>query len=166
MFKISKGRAWSYGRFALGMGCGFSLLIATSAFAQGQCADPLTIEGGFGKASFDIQIADDPAERSQGLMFVESLPRFSGMLFIYEAPQSAAFWMRNTLIPLDMIFAGSDGVVTHIHSDAVPLDETPIPGGDDVKYVLEINGGLAKKLGISGGDVLLHASLLGDVTCP
>jgi uncharacterized membrane protein (UPF0127 family) len=92
-------------------------------------------------------------------MFRESLPQFSGMLFVYETPQPVAFWMRNTLIPLDMLFFDPAGRLTRIESDATPLDETPIPGGDNVRYVLEINGGLAESLGIDLGAELRHPAL-------
>ncbi len=88
-----------------------------------------------------------------------SMPRSAGMLFVYETPQRATFWMRNTLIPLDMIFAGPDGVVTHVHENAIPLDETTIDGGRGVQFVLEINGGLAGPLGIEPGTELRHPAI-------
>ena len=69
------------------------------------------------------------------------------MLFVYEGPRRVAFWMKNTLIPLDMIFADATGRVTRVHANAVPLDETPIDGGEGVQFVLEINGGLADAAG-------------------
>nr|WP_223814347.1 DUF192 domain-containing protein [Roseicitreum antarcticum] len=115
------------------------------------------LRGPWGTARFSVEIADTPETRNQGLMFRENMPRFAGMLFIYQAPQSASFWMRNTLIPLDMLFVDAAGEVTRIHHDAVPLDETPIFGGDDVLMVLEINGGMARRLGITEGTALRHA---------
>ncbi|RIA00230.1 DUF192 domain-containing protein [Cereibacter sphaeroides] len=108
---------------------------------------------------FSVEIADTPAERSRGLMHRESLPRSSGMLFLFDAPHRASFWMRNTLIPLDMIFAGPDGTVKVVHSNAVPEDLTPISGGEGIQSVLEINGGLARALGIGPGTVLRHPGL-------
>jgi hypothetical protein len=111
---------------------------------------------------FSIDLADTPASRSKGLMFVEHMPKSSGMLFLYERPQPAVFWMKNTLIPLDMIFADETGVVTHVHSNAIPHDETGIDGGKDVLAVLEINGGLAKRMGITPGAVLRHPGLAQD----
>jgi len=90
-----------------------------------ECApDAVAIRGDFGEARFRVAVADDPVERAQGLMGVPEMPTGSGMLFLYDRPQRATFWMRNTLIPLDMIFAGSDGVVTRVHENAVPLDES------------------------------------------
>ena len=89
-------------------------------------------------------------------MFRKSLPRGAGMLFVYERPQTSAFWMKNTLIPLDIIFLDETGLVTSVHANAVPGDLTPIPGGDRVFAVLEINGGLARRYGISAGTQMRH----------
>ncbi|WP_368183634.1 DUF192 domain-containing protein [Aestuariibius sp. HNIBRBA575] len=119
----------------------------------------VTVRGAFGRARFAIDLADDDQERSQGLMHVDHMPTMSGMLFVYDAPRHATFWMRNTLIPLDMIFADASGRVTHIHNNAIPLDDTVIDGGRDVQYVLEINGGMSSRLGISVGDRLHHPSV-------
>lgn len=120
--------------------------------ASAACSpDVVTVRGPFGQVSFSVEIADTPRLRSRGLMFRESMPRGSGMLFVYDKPQRAQFWMKNTLIPLDMIFADSTGKVTHVHSNAVPHDTTLIDGGRGVKAVLEINGGLAESYGIRPG---------------
>nr|WP_227420750.1 DUF192 domain-containing protein [Roseitranquillus sediminis] len=137
-----------------------AVLVALAGPAAAAC-DPGRVElrGDWGVASFGVEIADDPAERAQGLMHRESLPASRGMLFVYEQPQNASFWMRNTLIPLDMIFADETGRVTHVHENAVPLDETPIPGGSGVLAVLEINGGMARRLGIEEGTELRHPAL-------
>ena len=135
--------------------------------AAAQCApDVVTVKGDFGQARFTVAVADDNAERAQGLMNVPQMPTMSGMLFVYDAPQVASFWMRNTLIPLDMIFASADGTVRSIHARAVPLDETPIFGGDDIQYVLEINGGLAARLGLAPGDVMQHPAIGPDAALP
>ena len=133
-------------------------LWAGAAFAD--CAvDRVDLRGDWGQARFTVELADDPAERSQGLMFRESMPRSQGMLFLYEQPQRAVFWMKNTLIPLDMIFLDETGTVTHIHENAVPLDETGIDGGTGVLAVLEINGGLSRQLGVEVGNELRHPAL-------
>lgn len=125
--------------------------------ALAECrADRVTITGDFGRAAFAVTVADEAAERSRGLMEVAQMPTMSGMLFVYPGPQRASFWMRNTLIPLDMLFADPAGRITRIHADAVPLDETTIDGGEGVQFVLEINGGLAARLGIEEGDVMQH----------
>ncbi|MCZ8153824.1 MAG: DUF192 domain-containing protein [Rhodobacteraceae bacterium] len=130
------------------------------AVAGATCA-PETVEvrGPAGTARFTVEVADDGAERAKGLMFRESMPRSAGMLFVYEAPQRASFWMKNTLIPLDMIFADETGRVTRVHSNAVPHDTTPIDGGTDVRFVLEINGGLAARMGIAEGAELRHPAI-------
>ncbi|NKX46501.1 DUF192 domain-containing protein [Roseicyclus persicicus] len=128
--------------------------------ARAACSeDRVEIRGDFGTVRFRVAIADTPQERAQGLMRVPEMPRMSGMLFVYERPQSVSFWMENTLIPLDMIFADETGTVRRIHAEAVPLDRTPIPGGDDIQYVLEINGGLAAQLGLSEGDQMRHPAI-------
>jgi len=120
----------------------------------------------WGQATFTVDVADDPQERAQGLMFVESMPTLTGMLFIYEKPQNVSFWMKNTLIPLDMLFVSPQGEVLSIHENAVPGDLTPIPGGDGVQVVLEINGGLARRLGVDVGDVLQHPSFGAEAILP
>ena len=132
------------------------LVLAAQGVAWADCA-PGTVELRSGSGAvmrFTVEIADTAPERAQGLMNRPSLAKSAGMLFVYDPPQRAAFWMRNTLIPLDMIFADETGRVTRVHSDAVPLDETSIDGGTGVAFVLEINGGLAKRLGVEPGAVM------------
>ena len=128
--------------------------------AQAACRDERAdLRGPWGVAQFSVELAETEKARSRGLMHRPSLPSGSGMLFLYETPQRVVFWMENTLIPLDMIFMSADGVVRRIHENAVPLDKTHIPGGENVQAVLEINGGLASKLGITVGSVLRHPRL-------
>ncbi|MEM1387914.1 MAG: DUF192 domain-containing protein [Pseudomonadota bacterium] len=103
------------------------------------------------KARFTVEVADEWPEITLGLMHRESMPRSAGMIFIYPEPRRVSFWMKNTLIPLDMIFIRADGVVTKVHENAIPLDETSILGPADTQYVVEINGGLAAPLGIVPG---------------
>ena len=122
-----------------------------------QCSDDsVGLRGDWGKMRFRVDVADDDAERGQGLMFVRNMDRDKGMLFVWDAPRRAQFWMRNTYIPLDMIFVDEAGVVTHVHHNAVPLDETVIDGGEGVFAVLEINGGLSRSFGIDVGSQLQH----------
>lgn len=132
------------------------LLLTGAAVAEVCRVDSVTLRGEWGKARFSVEVADDTAERAKGLMHRRSLPLSAGMLFIYERPQPLNFWMRNTLIPLDLLFIDERGVVQKIHHSAKPLDETPIPGGDDLLSVLEINGGLSKRLGITEGSEIRH----------
>lgn len=144
-----------------------ALLLAAAAPAWAECnPNSVELKGAFGQARFDVELADDPAERGQGLMFRETLPRAAGMLFVYERPGRAVFWMKNTLIPLDMIFLDRTGRVTRVHENAVPLDLTPIDGGEDVFAVLEINGGLARRIGITEGSVMRHPAFAGQAAWP
>ena len=136
-----------------------ALLWLAGAAAAACRPDVVDLRGPWGQARFTVEIADTPATQARGLMHRESLPRGAGMLFLYDTPQRVAFWMRNTLIPLDMIFMDPSGTVTRIHHEAVPLDETPIDGGPGVLAVLEINGGLARRLGIDVGSELRHPRL-------
>lgn len=133
-----------------------ALLFSTMAAAS-ECRDNhVQMRGPWGEAGFAVEVVDTPKARSQGLMFRESLPRGAGMLFVYEAPRRASFWMKNTLIPLDMIFVDRTGAVKHVHHRAVPGDLTAIEGGTGVYAVLEINGGLAKSYGIAPGSQMRH----------
>jgi uncharacterized membrane protein (UPF0127 family) len=142
-------------------------LLLTAHPVWAECADDkVSATGDWGQAHFKVEVADDAQERGRGLMFVENMPMLSGMLFIYEAPQAVSFWMKNTLIPLDMIFAAPTGEILAIHENAIPGDTTPIPGGDGIQMVLEINGGLVSRLGISVGDVLQHPSFIADAILP
>jgi uncharacterized membrane protein (UPF0127 family) len=125
--------------------------------------DRVELRGDWGSIRFRVAVADTPQERARGLMHVPEMPRLAGMLFVYERPQSVSFWMENTLISLDMLFADAAGTVTRIHENAVPLDRTPIPGGRDIQYVLEINGGLSSELGIGVGTQMRHPAILQDV---
>lgn len=128
---------------------------ARSACAPGH----VDLRGDWGSARFSVELADDDTSRSLGLMHREHLPRMAGMLFLYDRPGQVFFWMRNTLIPLDMIFFDAAGVVTRVHHRAVPLDETPIDGGNGVLAVLEINGGMAADMGIAIGTQLRHPAM-------
>jgi uncharacterized protein len=110
-------------------------------------------------AAFSVEIADTPALREQGLMFRDHLSPGAGMLFTYPAPDHVYYWMKNTLIPLDIVFADPSGRVSRVHANAIPQDLTPIDGGAGVAYVLEINGGLAARLGIVPGVELRAAAI-------
>jgi uncharacterized membrane protein (UPF0127 family) len=138
---------------------GLSLLAALwlGAGAAMACApDAVDLRGPWGQAHFAVEVADDPDERAQGLMHRDHLGASRGMLFLYERPHRVRFWMRNTLIPLDMIFLDARGRVTRIHGNAQPLDETTIDGGPGVVAVLEINGGLAQQMGLTVGSEMRH----------
>ncbi len=132
--------------------------------ALAQCSvDKVALRGPFGQVAFSVEIADDDSERAVGLMHRPSMPRFSGMLFDFHSPGPRSFWMENTLIPLDMLFIDETGVVRHIHHRARPLDRTPIhSGSDDIRYVLEINGGMAETLRLQPGIEMQHPSVPAD----
>lgn len=137
-----------------------SLVGALALIGQGgwaSCSDDVVdLRWSGGSARFNVEIADDDEERGRGLMFVESMGRYNGMLFVYDAPSTVAFWMKNTLITLDMVFLDQHGVVQHIHENAVPGSLETIPGGNGILAVLEVNGGLADKLGLVTGAEMRH----------
>jgi uncharacterized membrane protein (UPF0127 family) len=105
-----------------------------------------------GERRLSVEIADNDPERSKGLMFRRSMPDDSGMLFDFVTDRPVSMWMKNTYIPLDMLFIGSDGVIGSIAQRTTPLSERTISSNGPVRYVLEINGGLSDKLGIRPGD--------------
>ena len=107
------------------------------------------LTGPWGKARFSVEVADDDPKRAQGLMNRESLPQFSGMIFIYDNPQMVSFWMKNTLIPLDLLYFDPKGQLVDQFKNAMPGDLTPMPSSQPVQFILEINGGLLEKLSIT-----------------
>ena len=126
----------------------------------------LTAEG---SRSFQIEIADDPAEQARGLMFRPSMAADAGMLFVFDEPRQASFWMQNTMIPLDMLFIDDTGRVETI---AVRMDTYSTRASSSegpVRAVLEINGGLSEKLGIEPGAQAVHPAFEAApeaVACP
>jgi uncharacterized membrane protein (UPF0127 family) len=131
-----------------------ALLTFASTVAQ---AEPpttvVTITSASGPAhDFLLQVADTEAQRQRGLMFREELPVDGGMIFIYERPHVAAMWMKNTLIPLDMVFVDVQGTIVHIAAHTTPHSLTPVTAGVAVKAVIELNGGSCDRLGIRVGD--------------
>jgi len=113
---------------------------------------PVTVHSADGDHLFDVETAITPDEQRRGLMFRESLPENGGMIFPFEFPRLASFWMRNTLIPLDMIFIRSDGVITNIAAETVPYTLDSYYSTEPVIAVLEIDGGRSAALGIAAGD--------------
>ena len=152
-----------------------AFVVLSAAFAAPCAADILCspdqaiFQTDGGPVAFQVELADDEAERAQGLMYRRTLARGSGMLFIYDTPRAVSFWMRNTYIPLDLVFLDQAGVIRHIHPNAVPLDETPIPGaapGDpdpDRQMILEIGGGEAARMGLAVGQPMAHPRLHQDL---
>jgi len=109
------------------------------------------------KESFDVEVAAKPVDLEIGLMFRTSMPMSHGMLFELGAPaKPASFWMKNTLIPLDIIYVAADGTIVSIHPNAVPKDLTSIPSGAPVTGAIELNGGRAEQIGLRAGDKVMH----------
>ncbi|MDQ3074723.1 MAG: DUF192 domain-containing protein [Pseudomonadota bacterium] len=113
---------------------------------------PLTVTTTAGKTHrFTVEVARTEAQQAQGLMNRQSLAPDRGMIFPYAAPTEASFWMKNTLIPLDIIFVRTDGTIARIEANTAPLSLDPIVAGEPVGAVLELAGGRAAELGISAG---------------
>jgi uncharacterized membrane protein (UPF0127 family) len=113
---------------------------------------PLTIRSSGRAHRFTVEVARTPQEQAQGLMFRQSLADDRGMLFPYNEPQPVSFWMKNTYIPLDIIFIRPDRTIARVAENSVPLSLDPVPSLEPVSAVLEVRGGLAAELGIRAGD--------------
>jgi uncharacterized protein len=111
------------------------------------------------KLDFSVWLADSPSRQSQGLMFVRGLPDLRGMLFVYEKPREISMWMKNTYIPLDMVFIGPHGRIQQVIANATPHSLDLIKGDKPALAVLEIAGGEAARLGIRAGQRVRHAAL-------
>lgn len=135
-----------------------ALLPGSIALSQSQSLpmEPLVIESTRGTFEFQVEIADEPNERTVGLMNRTSMPPKAGMLFAFEEPQIINMWMQNTYISLDMIFADADGVVKTIVERTEPHSTAIITSRVDVSYVLELNAGMSALIGLQVGDKLRH----------
>ncbi|OYW99910.1 MAG: hypothetical protein B7Z12_17175 [Caulobacter vibrioides] len=134
---------------ALAAGAGSSALAATKL-------ETVEVVTSRGRTRFQVEIAATKAEQERGLMFRKSLAPDRGMLFTYKRPQPVAYWMKNTLIPLDILYIQANGRILSIARNARPHDLTPLASGGPVLGVLEIAGGRAAQLGILPGDRVLH----------
>jgi uncharacterized protein len=123
-----------------------------AALAPGE----LVIETAAGPRRFTIELAATPGERARGLMYRRSLQPDHGMLFDFQTPQPVAFWMKNTPLPLDMLFIDETGTVVQIAADTVPYSETPVPSEQPIRAVLEVNAGTSERLGITPGATVRH----------
>jgi uncharacterized membrane protein (UPF0127 family) len=128
------------------------LTASTADFIQAAELQTLEIASKTGVHAFQVEMAITPEEKEHGLMFRRELPEGQGMLFDFQFDQNVAFWMKNTYIPLDMLFIRADGRILRIAENTEPLSERNIPSGGPVRAVLEVIGGTAKKLGIAAGD--------------
>jgi len=129
-------------------------LVAPGSVAAGLPHDTLLVETGSSQYRFEVEIADEPAERAEGLMYRESLADNAGMLFLYPSPQAVEFWMKNTLLSLDIVFVRANGTIARIAADTKPLSEDLIPSGEPILAVLEVKAGTMHALGITVGDRL------------
>ena len=111
------------------------------------------------KHTFEVWLANSPRRQQQGLMFVRALPEMGGMLFVHESPQPISMWMKNTYIPLDMVFIDAHGRIQQIFEQATPHSLDIIRSNDPALAVLEIAGGEARRLGLHAGQHVTHPAL-------
>jgi len=134
---------------------GLAVLALILIFAPFDAAgEEIVLKTSQGEHRITVEIADTPEARSRGLMFRETLADDRGMLFLYPAPREVSMWMKNTLIPLDMLFVSKDGRIVRVARNAQPHSLTTIPSGEPVIAVLEIGGGRSAALGVRAGDRL------------
>lgn len=158
------GLRWAWGLVSL---CA-ALILASPALAESNDAAQLdriyrrsTLQVATPDArlhTFKIWLADEPDRRARGLMFVKHLADDEGMLFIYEQPQPISMWMKNTFIPLDMVFVGADGKVLNVAENTEPHSLKTIDSSGNALGVIELKGGMAKKLRIAKGARVMHSA--------
>ena len=138
----------------------FAFAYSATALADDvKIRDGLDIISANGSHHFSVEVANDDATRARGLMFRTAIGDDEGMLFSYGNLHPVTLWMHDTFIPLDMVFIGGDGRISHINALAEPLSEAHISSEGDVQAVLEIKGGRAAELGIGVGDKVVHPAV-------
>lgn len=145
------------------------LLVMVAVAADARALEPplelrreqVLVVSASGRHKFEVEVADTATARSRGLMYRESLAADAGMLFDFHEEREVAFWMRNTLISLDMIFITAAGRIAHIARDTVPLSEELVPSRAVVRYVLEVPAGTSAALGIVPGDHVQSPTIAG-----
>lgn len=142
-----------------------ALLIAVPAYASDEVAETsevtiVTEEGA--QHIFHLEVAQEWQNQEKGLMFRPWLAEDGGMLFVFSQSQERGFWMKNTFIPLDIMFVTSAGIIHKIHHRAIPEDLTVIRSEGPAQFVIEIKGGMAEKLGISTGDKVYNRDHIGN----
>jgi hypothetical protein len=143
-------RAWAIALAAL------ALVLLAANGARADDFDSLSVVTATGVHAFKVEVAANEAARETGLMRRRYLPADRGMLFEFDHEAPVSFWMKNTYIPLDMIFIARNGSVTHIAADAEPLSEALVSSGGPCAAVLEVNGGTAARIGVKVGDKVRH----------
>lgn len=136
--------------------CALMLAFSAGAWAAGAPAEPLKVETAGGVRDFTVEIAQTPEDQATGLMYRREMAPNAGMLFIYPAVSRVTMWMKNTLLPLDMLFIDQDGRIKHIVERTVPHSTELIGSNGPVRAVLELNAGTASRLGIKVGDRVVH----------
>jgi uncharacterized membrane protein (UPF0127 family) len=139
------------------------LLFACGLLAEGLAlaasGSTIVLKTDTGDHSFDVEVMTTFQERARGLMFRRSLPEKSGMLFLYDRPEPAAMWMKNTFIPLDMVFIAPGGTVHRIEKNTEPFSTDTISSDGSIIAVLELNAGAADRIGLKFGDRVIYPSL-------
>ena len=136
--------------------------LALSTVAVGRAADDayttteIWIETADNRHRFTIEVAETPEQITRGVMFRSEVAEDGGMLFDYDPPRLVSMWMKNTLIPLDMLFVDESGIIGRIATWTTPLSLEPIPSGGPVRAVIELKGGITEQLGIKAGDKVVH----------
>lgn len=136
------------------LGAAEPVLQDLSTYPKGE----VTVQSATGTQRFDVWIADTADRQRQGLMFVRDLPASQGMLFVNESPRRASFWMKNTFIPLDLLFFDARGRLIAVFENATPLSLDPMGPDMPVKWILELRGGESRRRGLKPGDVLQLAA--------
>jgi len=135
----------------------FAMLFVLAPIAACSSENRAVLHTDTGDWAFNVEVVDNDETRARGLMFRQELAPDAGMLFDFFEERPVSFWMRNTFIPLDMVFIGADGLVKTIHVNARPQDPTAIPSEVPVRFVLEIPGGRSVEIGLKPGDRFEHS---------
>jgi len=128
------------------------LLLAIVGSAAGMPRETIVIDTQKGRHRFQVEIAKDAASQERGLMYRRHMATDAGMIFPFAKPEMVIFWMKNTYLPLDLLFVRGDGTISSIAENAVPMSTKPIPSGEPISAVIEVNAGRARALGIAPGE--------------
>lgn len=155
-FSVLRRRVLARVTAALALLALVGLALPAPAHAQ-EALEPLAIEAAGKVHDFKVEVMRTDSERAKGLMFRRYMAEDRGMLFDFKTEQTVTMWMRNTFIPLDMIFIGKDGRIVGVAENTEPMSERIIPSGAPALAVLEVNAGTAARLGVKAGDRVRHA---------